>query len=52
MTDEVVPLVDGVSVDFLEESWGVRVRVGTLGPDEVRRITLATPATSIARENG
>jgi peptidoglycan/xylan/chitin deacetylase (PgdA/CDA1 family) len=52
MTDEVVPLVDGVSVDFLEESWGVRVRVGTLGPREARRITLATPATSAARGNG
>jgi peptidoglycan/xylan/chitin deacetylase (PgdA/CDA1 family) len=50
-TGEIVPLVNGLSVDFLEEPWGVRVRVGTLGPEAQRRITLATPAAETATKD-
>jgi peptidoglycan/xylan/chitin deacetylase (PgdA/CDA1 family) len=37
--DETIPLVDDRSVDFLDEEWGMRVRVGSLLPGEVKRIT-------------
>ena len=44
-----LPLVDDVSVDFIEEAWGMRVRVGTLEGDTTKRIsfvTLPDPADS------
>lgn len=41
-----MPLVDGVSVDFIEEPWGMRVAVGTVRAGEVRRISFV----KLARE--
>jgi peptidoglycan/xylan/chitin deacetylase (PgdA/CDA1 family) len=39
MPDNTIPLVDDRSVDFLDEEWGMRVRVGSVGAGEVRQIT-------------
>lgn len=41
----VIPTVDGVSVEYADESWGMRVRVGTLTAGEVRRISFVVLAT-------
>ncbi|MDA0327668.1 MAG: polysaccharide deacetylase family protein [Gemmatimonadetes bacterium] len=38
----VIPLVDGISVVFVETGWGMRVRVGSLSVGEVRRISLVS----------
>ena len=40
LEESAIPLVDGTSVDFAEKDWGVQVRIGTLRPGEVRRISL------------
>jgi peptidoglycan/xylan/chitin deacetylase (PgdA/CDA1 family) len=37
--ESTIPLVDDRSVDFLDEEWGMRVRVGSVGAGEVRQIT-------------
>ena len=38
----VIPVVDGISVEYADEPWGMRVRVGTLASGAVRRISLVT----------
>ena len=35
----VIPLVDGVSVDHTDESWGLKVRVGAMEAGDVRVVT-------------
>ena len=36
--ESVLPTVDGVSVEYVDESWGMRVRVGSLiGGDQIGR---------------
>lgn len=35
---EAIPLVDGESVDFISEAWGMRVRIGSLAEDQIRRV--------------
>lgn len=42
---DVIPVLDGVSVEFIDEPWGMRVRVGTLDAGSERRISFVTPAT-------
>ena len=39
LPERSIPLVDGVSADFMEASWGMRVRVGDLSGGDVRRIS-------------
>lgn len=39
LPDRSVPLVDDVSVDFIDEAWGMRVRVGDLREGVTRRIS-------------
>jgi hypothetical protein len=33
-----IPTVDGVSVDYVEEAWGMRVHVGSVAGGETRRM--------------
>lgn len=42
LPQEAIPLVDGVSVDFIETDWGMRVRVGTVRAGEARRVSFVT----------
>ncbi|NNF12143.1 MAG: polysaccharide deacetylase family protein [Gemmatimonadetes bacterium] len=37
-----LPLVDGTSVDFIEEEWGMRVAVGAIASGEVKRVSFVT----------
>lgn len=37
-----LPVVDGTSVDFIEEEWGMRVSLGSIASGETRRITFVT----------
>lgn len=41
MAQGAIPLVDGRSVDFIEEGWGMRVAVGTVRAGEVKRVSFA-----------
>jgi peptidoglycan/xylan/chitin deacetylase (PgdA/CDA1 family) len=41
LDSDVIPLVDGVSVDFAPSEWGMRVRVGPLEAGAARRISFA-----------
>jgi hypothetical protein len=52
LPDEAIPLVDGVSVEYVAEPWGMRVRVGALEAGEVRRVSFREPgvAADPARE--
>jgi len=36
---DVIPMVDGLSAAFMDESWGMRVAVGSLAAGDVRRIS-------------
>jgi peptidoglycan/xylan/chitin deacetylase (PgdA/CDA1 family) len=36
---DLVPFVDGVSVNYLDEPWGMRVRVGTVPAGQERRVS-------------
>lgn len=42
----VIPAVDGLSVEYADEPWGMRVRIGTLEAGDVRRISFVTVAPS------
>jgi hypothetical protein len=37
-----IPTVDGVSVDYLDEAWGMRVQVGTVEAGQTRRISFVS----------
>ena len=39
-----IPFVDGISVEYAVEPWGMRVRVGSLDAGEVRRVSFEVPA--------
>jgi peptidoglycan/xylan/chitin deacetylase (PgdA/CDA1 family) len=41
--DGAIPYVDGVSVEYEPEVWGMRTRVGSLGAGEVRRLSFRVP---------
>lgn len=42
LQEGAIPVVDGVSVEFIEETWGMRMRLGTLETGTVRRISFVT----------
>jgi peptidoglycan/xylan/chitin deacetylase (PgdA/CDA1 family) len=64
LSDGMIPLVDGASVDFAETDWGIQIRVGQVRSGEVHRISLVTldetdgevaagdPALASEREQG
>jgi len=39
LPEAAIPLVDGTSVDFIEERWGMRVRIGTIPAGVERRVS-------------
>ena len=47
-----MPLVDGLSVDFIEETWGMRVSVGTVTDGGVRRVSFVTRAGDQTDDSG
>ncbi len=44
--DGLLPTVDGTSVEYVDEPWGMRVRVGSLIGGELRRVAFVTVATA------
>ena len=44
--ERILPTVDGVSVEYVDESWGMRVRVGSLIGGDLHRISFVTVATT------
>lgn len=42
LPEGTLPLVDGSSVDFIEESWGMRIGVGTMRDGASKRISFVT----------
>ncbi len=43
LSEGAVPVLDGEPVAFVDESWGVSVRVGVLSPEQERRIVFVVP---------
>ena len=44
IAEGAIPFVDDVSVEYLDESWGMRVHVGTLEAGATRTISFTVPA--------
>ena len=44
--ESILPTVDGVSVEYVDESWGMRVRVGSLFGGDLHRISFVTVSTA------
>ena len=44
--DGLLPTIDGTSVEYVDEPWGMRVRVGSLIGGELRRVAFVTVATA------